>query len=479
MTQPIFSLIERHCEKLALATAATILVWMGWSYLLRGGATVSYDGRTLTIHEYADVVHSDALALDAAIEAAEPAPTRTAEVPQYHAQLAAQHAKGLWAANDAEAALPHTLVAATPMGTPIPSPLPDQRPVSVTAPLPPTAPQVTSGLATVLPTDSKADTEAATVSWACLRATLDVAQQEQAWEAAGYPAYACRVVLVDVAAQRQELRDGQPVSEWQDVPPATNADLETLSVRPVFDPQTGRLVNRDELDAAYAQLRATQADIAQPLMTQWDCVYSDAATETKPANEGEEAADASDKQIELVVYDLAAPPDRDYRYRLRVRCWNRFVGRPQSVHDAADARQFALASAWSKPSEPVRVAAPVRLFAYSPGLADGQANFEVWRWHRGAWVRKLFAASVGETIGESARVRIPASTPEGKPTRATVDLTTPYVLLGIQPDAETDTLVATLLNHDTGQTCQRRIPGDRDDPRRATMRLATAQKPLP
>ena len=247
---------------------------------------------------------------------------------------------------------------------------------------------------------------------------------------------------------------------------------------PVFDPQTGRLLNREEVDAAYARLRKVQAEIARPSVGEFTLSYTDARADADHPSVQNEGQD-----LELVLHDLSAAPDREYRYRVRVRCWNRFVGRPDNVLDAEDARHPALASPWSEPSEPVRAAAPVCVFAYSPGLSSGQANFEVWKWHRGHWVRRLFTAAAGEVIGGPSRVRIAPREPTGKSTRETVDLSTPYVLLGIRggdpADADPDSLLVTLFNRDTDDVCERVIPGDRDDPRRARMRLAVAESSDP
>ena len=212
MTPQPLTMIEQHCEKLALTLAALVLVCMSWSYLLSPAPTVMHDGREVSARQFADSIHREALELQILMNAASAPDT---PVPAYHRQLAAAHAAGLWSADGVS--LPRQLVAVTPMGTPIPSPLPDQAPVCVIAPLPPARPGVVSGLAVLPPEDDSPSNAASAITWVRVRTVLDVARQERAWREAGYPAYACRVVLVDARAQRQEMRAGQPVSAWAEV----------------------------------------------------------------------------------------------------------------------------------------------------------------------------------------------------------------------------------------------------------------------
>jgi hypothetical protein len=143
--------------------------------------------------------------------------------------------------------------------------------------------------------------------------------------------------------------------------------------------------------------------------------------------QGDHAEDA----LAVWVDDADVEAGKTYRYRMRVQLWNSLVGRRGVVRDVADAGRAVIVGPWSQPSEPVTAAPRTHYFVLGPSVNEEAANVEVWKWHRGRWLRKLFTVAVGEAIGGVRRVTLPERDESGRVIREEVDFDTGVVVLGL------------------------------------------------
>jgi hypothetical protein len=488
------SVVELHCEKVLLGAAAALAVYLAWGYLLKSPNTVAYEGRRIAPSELNEAILQEALFLERGMEAAEP-PLPT--LPRYHDQLRERHAAGIFGAEAESDAfqLPRELRLTAAFGTPFHVPVSLHAPVRLVTPLPPTRPTIETGrcLLAVERSDAgqlREDSAGERVTtWVRIAARFDVEQQRAAMLAAGYPPYAARVYIAGVDAQRQELLADDRLSEWQDVP-CVAPPLQIPA--PLFEQQTGQLLNRDALDAAFAELKASPARVACPSFGEVIAGDRPTAAAEPPAEAG--GADAEDSTV-VWVHDTSAEPGQSYRYRIRVRLWNRFVGRPRAVQDEADARRTVLAGAWSAPSEVVTATPRHHLFLLGRSVDGSAANVEVWAWHRGRWLRKSFVSAVGDVIGGVAKVKTGDVDEAGRPIREKIDFNTGAVVLDLRTElhmvrvaigetgrfewVEQATLVVVYLDPADGRVMERSQVADRVAPVRKELRQEAVKTSTP
>jgi len=137
--------------------------------------------------------------------------------------------------------------------------------------------------------------------------------------------------------------------------------------------------------------------------------------------------------IAVWTHDDSVQPGKTYRYRLRVRLWNRYVGRAASLQDPAQAKQTVLVGEWSLPSDPVVVAPKMHFFVRGPKWGEPAATVEVFTWHKGNWLKENFDVRVGDVIGAVKEVKT-GTDEDGKTTRESVDFTTGAVVLDVRMD---------------------------------------------
>jgi hypothetical protein len=108
-----------------------------------------------------------------------------------------------------------------------------------------------------------------------------------------------------------------------------------------------------------------------------------------------------DEREKLAVWfhDDSVVAGKTYRYRLRVRMWNRYVMETRALKNPEQARLTELAGAWSVPGEPITVAPSTYFFLASGSAADGQTRVDVWKWRQGNWLKQSFSVGIGDTIG--------------------------------------------------------------------------------
>jgi len=208
---------------------------------------------------------------------------------------------------------------------------------------------------------------------------------------------------------------------------------------------------------------------------------------------GRAAARSGQETMELVTHPESGQPavwfhddsveaGKTYRYRMRVKLWNRYVGRMRVLKDPAGARQTVIAGEWSLPSEPVTVAPVSHFFLTGGRPTDQSATVDVWRWQKGRWFRERFDVSVGDVIGAPRRVATAEFDEKGNEIRSEVDFATGAVVLDLRFDApvqerrrgkegvfaysERSSTVLVYLDPVDGQVKERVLIQDRRDPKK-------------
>lgn len=182
----------------------------------------------------------------------------------------------------------------------------------------------------------------------------------------------------------------------------------------------------------------------------------------------------------LWFHDDSVEPGRTYRYRVRAKLWNRYVGKPKSLADVERARDVVIVGEWSLPGEPITVAPKTHFFVKNErfGAERPTASVDVFTWHGGDWLRQTFDVEVGDAIGGVASVR--ERTADGGSQRVDVDFSTGAIVLDVRLNekvwtrratgkaeftySERESLVLVYLDPADGQVRERTALLDRADP---------------
>lgn len=139
-----------------------------------------------------------------------------------------------------------------------------------------------------------------------------------------------------------------------------------------------------------------------------------------------------EKGLPAVWYhDDGVEAGKTYRYRMRVKLWNRYVGRIRALQQPEQAKQVVILGDWSEPSDPITVTPPTHFFV--KGGRD-TANVDVWKWRAGRWIRQAFEVGVGDVIGEVRKTKTGDLDADGNEERVDIDFTTGAVVLDVRPD---------------------------------------------
>ncbi len=139
-------------------------------------------------------------------------------------------------------------------------------------------------------------------------------------------------------------------------------------------------------------------------------------------------------ELAVWFHDDTVQPGKVYRYRMRVRVWNRYLGVPQPLKNPEDARKVVVAGAWSAPTEPVEVRAEHYFFVQGRKVGEPVARVEVWRFHKGSWLKETFDVAVGDVIGGVKTVETDELDEQLRPKRERIDFSTGAVVLDIRFD---------------------------------------------
>ncbi|MEW6251089.1 MAG: hypothetical protein AB1716_10610 [Planctomycetota bacterium] len=196
--------------------------------------------------------------------------------------------------------------------------------------------------------------------------------------------------------------------------------------------------------------------------------------------------------VAVWFHDDSVEPGKTYRYRLRVKLWNRYVGRRNLVReeDKAKADQVLLDGDWSTATSPVTVAPKRHFFVKAAAINEPAAQVDVFAWHKGNWVRDTFKVRVGDVIGGPSEVRVPDPDAELDDTERTkkeiVDFATGAIVLEVREQPvmvrrsagregefayrEAKSLVVVYLDPADGQVKERVADIDRNNPEYARLR---------
>jgi hypothetical protein len=144
--------------------------------------------------------------------------------------------------------------------------------------------------------------------------------------------------------------------------------------------------------------------------------------------------DPNDPQkLALWFHDDSVEAGKTYRYRMRVKLWNRYVTKFAALKDPEQGKQAILLGDWSLPSEPKTVTPAAYFFVTSAFRGRDTVTATVYKWHKGALVHQLFRVGVGDLIGnveESDTGILDRQTLQ--PTRETVDYSTGALVLDLR-----------------------------------------------
>jgi hypothetical protein len=182
-------------------------------------------------------------------------------------------------------------------------------------------------------------------------------------------------------------------------------------------------------------------------------------------------------------HDDTVQSGKTYRYRMRVKLWNRYVTKFKSLKDPEQGKHSVVLGDWSLPSDPVTVPPAAYFFLTSAPPGKDTATVTVYKWHRGARVKQTFNVGIGDLIGgvqESETGVLDRQTL--LPQRETVDYSTGAVVLDLRFDQpvvqrtisdkgkgefalrDTPSAILVYLDPDDGQVKQRVERFDRYDP---------------
>ncbi len=181
-------------------------------------------------------------------------------------------------------------------------------------------------------------------------------------------------------------------------------------------------------------------------------------------------------------HDDTVEAGKTYRYRARVKLWNRYVGRMKALSNPEQARQAITLGEWSLPSDPITVPAASHFFVRGAKFGTPLVSMEVFKWQAGAWLKQLFDLGAGDIIGESRSIRSDEKDDAGKTQKISVDFATNAVILDVRPKEtvrvrlpgkegaftyrEQESLVVVYLDPADGQVKQRVQALDLRDPLR-------------
>ena len=271
-----FNIFERHVEKGVLGLCGAFLLYMLYGYVVTTPNKAPYDNQQVKPGELYDVVKSKADALEQRVRSAS---AEGQETPKYDEQLAKSHSVGIFSSTEGAPPLAKTLAITTDFGKQIQVPgLEEEQPagsVALVKPLRPSRPKLVTGRSMVvarkLPVTPEPQAAVAAVeeeqveeqNWVTVAAYFDKKAQFAEMSKANYAPYRSRVYLMGAEVERQEMRASGEWSDWKLV--QSNAAQPQLEIAdPIFDSETGDLVNKGEVDQAFRLVKAEQNTLVQP-----------------------------------------------------------------------------------------------------------------------------------------------------------------------------------------------------------------------
>ena len=279
MAKDSINIVERHIDKIALALAGVFALAMFWMYMVNSPNRVPYDGQSVGPRQLDNRILESATLLQSKVRNAAP---DEVTVDNYSDQLRNDQQESIIVASlrDAGPNLPAKLRLAAAFGKAIVVPGLEESEnagtITLVTPLRPSPPKLSTGRSVavrtemILPgqapsdTDQKKEPQATEFPWLSIAAYWDRQAQRAEMTAAKYAAYRTKVYVAGVDAQRQEMLASGEFSEWKDVP-RSKAGVNIPIRNPIFDDQTGAIMNKDRIEQSYRQIKDYQPAIMQPM----------------------------------------------------------------------------------------------------------------------------------------------------------------------------------------------------------------------
>lgn len=141
------------------------------------------------------------------------------------------------------------------------------------------------------------------------------------------------------------------------------------------------------------------------------------------------------EKVAVWFHDDTADAGKTYRYRMRVKLWNRYVGKPAALKNPEQARDTLLLGEWSPPSPAVTVTPRAHFFAAGRLTNKDGARVEVYQWHKGNWLKEGFEVTVGDEIGEPRKTEAGEVDERGRDVKEEVDFSTGTIVLDVRYEA--------------------------------------------
>jgi hypothetical protein len=141
--------------------------------------------------------------------------------------------------------------------------------------------------------------------------------------------------------------------------------------------------------------------------------------------------ESDDKDPAVWFHDDSVEPGKTYRYRMRLKLWNRYVGKRSALEDPSQAARTVLVGEWSLPSDPITVAPKRHFFVTGQNYGDTPvAQVDVFAWYAGRWYRQRFDVREGDAIGELREIRVAPGL--GSTRRTAIDFATGAIVLDLR-----------------------------------------------
>ena len=198
--------------------------------------------------------------------------------------------------------------------------------------------------------------------------------------------------------------------------------------------QARQLANSVEGNSFASKGDKRSADTVIKLADRWLKVQQERAGGMGSANqEGVELVTNPETHEPAVwFHDDTVEAGKTYQYRMRVKLWNRYVGRTRAVKNAEDAKVPVVLGEWSFPSDPITVTPSTYFFLSGGQPNENSASVDVWKWRKGFWKKQRFDVTIGDVIGEVRNIKTGEYSTEGEEVAADVDFTTGAAVLDLR-----------------------------------------------
>lgn len=178
----------------------------------------------------------------------------------------------------------------------------------------------------------------------------------------------------------------------------------------------------------------------------------------------------------ITQYDITGVPGRTYRYRVRLGILNEYCLAAAKLKDPKDATQAVIYTAWSEPSQPVRVEPDIYFYLAGPAPRNAGVRVEVFKRYHNGWIKESFNVQPGDEIGGLEKVQVTAN---NQTYREEVDFFTGAVAVDVAHDVEYEPLQITSSSFNLGRSRRSEWLVFMDEDGELTERYSVADKTNP